>query len=66
MNDRYRITIQNPMYSLEVFVWDREKKEVLFSTRYREFTIEEQRAAKQRCADFLDNHLSQLTLDFGE
>ena len=58
-DDRYAITIQNPLYSLEVFVWDRQTKQVRFSTTYPELTIAAQQAAKDRC----QNWLNQLELD---
>jgi hypothetical protein len=60
MNDRYAINIQNPIYSLEVFVWDREAKKVLFSTGYPELTIDAQQAAKDRCQRWLDDHTAMI------
>ena len=57
--DRYAITIQSPKYSLEVFVWDREAKKVLWSTGYPELSIDAQRAAKQRCQKWLDAHIAE-------
>lgn len=50
---RYVISIQNPLYSLEVFVWDREAKQVLVSFSYPELTSAAQQAAKEKCLDWL-------------
>ena len=58
MNDRYAITIQNPLYSLEVFVWDREAKQVLVSYAYPELTIDAQQKAKAKCRKWIEENLS--------
>ena len=55
MTDRYAINIQNPLYSLEVFVWDREAKKVLVSFSYPKLTIADQQAAKDKCREWLQN-----------
>ena len=56
--DRYCITIQNPAYSFEVFVWDRDASKCLYSTGYPELSIDAQQSAKARCQKWLDNHIA--------
>ena len=62
--NRFVITIQNPDYMLEVFVWDRETKMVRFSTQYADLSIEAQAAAKKRCQTWIETHGQQLELPF--
>lgn len=51
--DRYVISIQSPRVALEVLVWGRQDRKVLFSTAYKKLSIDDQQAAKKRCQEFL-------------
>lgn len=57
--DRYVISIQSPRVALEVLVWDRQDRKVLFSTAYKKLSIDDQQAAKKRCQEFLDKLLQE-------
>lgn len=60
--ERYAITIQNPLYSLEVFIWDRKAKQVVISYSYPELTIDAQQKAKAKCQAYIDQNLEQEVL----
>ena len=69
MTYRYAITIQNPLYSLEVFVWDREARQVLVSYSYPELTIAAQHEAKDKCRRWIKEntaHAVQPPEDYQE
>ena len=57
--DRYFIGIQNPRWALEVFVFDREKKEEIYSYPYI-MGIEGQQYAIKKCQDFIKGLEKQL------
>lgn len=54
--DQYVISIQNPLYSLAVSVWDREAKQVLVSYSYPDLSIAAQEKAKEKCKKWLEEN----------
>lgn len=62
MTKRFVIAIQNPLYSLEVFVWDRQEKQVRVSYPYPELSIRAQHEAKDKCQRWINTEGQQMEL----
>lgn len=59
---RYLVTIQNPNYSNEVFIWDRKEKEVKLTIPYKDRSAADQSRAKAICEGYLADFLTQEEL----